>query len=285
MKKINTGLLILICIIGAARVAVAEKGAAPVELKFGRELLEKTPTVEVVVNGKTRRFYFDSGGGVSAVSPEIAKEIGCTPLGGPAAFNAGGMKFTVKRCEDVEIKLGAFTVKRDFAVFDPMPFFPNAKGKIDGGLALDVFDNRAITIDLVGDRLWIENEKSLKKKIRDMKPLAARLSRGVAGSSLDVFVAAQTPRGKIWLLLDTGNTNKLLLTPSAQAQLGIDFNGANAEKIIKPVKLNIIGLGEIEADGREREMIYDGMLSYEVISRLIFTVDFRTGKMWAKLRN
>lgn len=75
-----------------------------------------------------------------------------------------------------------------------------------------------------------------------MKPLTARLSRKVSGFSLDVFVAADTPKGKIWMLLDTGNTNKMLFTPTAQKLLGIDLKSETGEKIIKSVKLDLIGL-------------------------------------------
>lgn len=274
---INIFLFLLGCALG---VNAKDK---PIEIKLSHEILGKTPTVEVIVNGKVRTFYFDTGGGVSFFSPEIAKEMNCSPISGAAGYNAGGMKFTLKRCEDIDLKISDLSIKRDVYVADPTPFFPNAKAKIDGSIALDVFDNRILTIDMAGNRLWVETEKSFKQKTKNMKELTSRLSREVAGSALDIFIAAKTPKGKIWMLFDTGNTNKLLFTPSAQNQLGIDFNGENNEKIIKPVSLDIIGIGEFKADGREREMIYDGMLNYEVIEKMTFTVDFRNGKMWAKL--
>ena len=280
-KAIIFSLLILVC----ACCAMAQAGgkSLPLEIKFGREALGKVPTVEVFVNGKKRLFYFDSGGGISAISPALAKEIGCVPLGEMTAYNAGGMKFSGKRCEDVEMNVDGFAIKRDVAVFDPMQFFPKATTQIDGSIALDAFDAQTVTMDFKGDRLWVEGEKSFKRRIREMKPLVSRLSREGGGGTLDLFIAAQTPRGRIWLLHDTGNTNKLLFRPSAQEQLGINFNGANGEKIIKPVKFEMIGLGGIEAEAREREMIYDGMLSYDIIETIIWTIDFRTGKTWAKM--
>jgi hypothetical protein len=255
----------------------------PVELVFGREKLGNVPTLEVVINGKARSFYFDSGGGVSAISPALAKEIGCVPFGGQAAYNAGGAKFTIKRCENVMMNIGGYAVKKDVTVFDPMPFFPNAKGLIEGSIALDAFDNQVITIDLIKNRLRVETEKSFKNRIKDMKPLASRLSREVSGFSLDVFVAANTPKGKIWMLLDTGNTNKMLFTSTAQEILGVNLKSETGEKLTKPVKLDLVGLGSVEADSRERDMIYEGMLSYEVIEKMLFTIDFQTGRMWAKL--
>ena len=273
--------LIMICAVVAPVLTCGKD--APLEIRFGREALGKVPTVEVFVNGKKRLFYFDSGGGISGISPALAKEIGCEPFGEMTAYNAGGMKFSAKRCEDVAMSIGGFAVRRDVAVFDPMQFFPKATTQIDGSIALDTFDAQILTMDLKNDRLWVESEKSLKRRIDGMQPLASRLSREGGGATLDLFIAAQTPRGKIWLLVDTGNTNKLLFRPSAQEQLGINFNGANGEKLIKPVKFEMIGLGAIEAEARERDMIYDGMLSYDVIEKILWTIDFRTGKAWAKM--
>lgn len=280
---ITISLLMFVCVSGATALAKPTGTNQPIELKLEREILGRTPTVQVVVGGKTRTFYLDTGGGISGISPALAKEIGCTPVGGMTGFDAGGRKLKFQRCEDVALSLGGFNVRRDVAVFDPMAYFPKAPAPLDGSIALDAFDNQVVTIDLKGDHLWVETEKSFKSRTRDMKPLFSRLSREISGATLDVFVAVNSPKGKIWMLLDTGNTNKLLLAPSAQEQLGINFNGPDNKKIIKPVKLDLIGLGEIEAEARERDMIYDGMLSYDVISRMLFTIDLRTGKMWAKL--
>lgn len=289
MKKvIITGCLLiagLVCGINAQSFTTKSGGKnQAVELALDREMIGRTPTVDVVVNGKVRKFYFDTGGGISFISPELAKEIGCEPFGGgQKGYDAGGHISAMERCEDVEMKLAGYTVKKDVAVIDPTPFFPKVDGKLDGSIALDAFDNQIITVDLIKNRLYVENEKTFKNRIKDMKPLASRLSREIGGATLDIFVAANTPKGKLWMLFDTGNTNKMLFTRAAQDLLGIDLKSKNGEKVIKPVKLDIVGLGTIEADSREREMIYDGMLSYDVIEKLLFTIDFRTGKMWAKM--
>jgi hypothetical protein len=264
--------------------ALAEAKDQPLEIKLDHALLGKTPTVEVVVGGKTRKFYFDSGGGLSGISPALAKEIGCAPVGEIVGFDAGGRKFSGgPRCEDVALDIGGFAVKCDVGIFDPNQFFPDAKGQLDGSIALDAFDGQALTMDLTGNRLIVETDKSLKERTKQMKPLTARLSREIGGATLDIFIAAQTPNGKIWMLADTGNTNKMLFTTSAQKQLGINFDDAVGEKKIKPVKINLINLGEIEMESRPREMIYDGMLNYDLLAKMVLTADFRTGKIWGKL--
>jgi hypothetical protein len=278
MKK---ALIIIVFLLSTcARIEAKDK---TIEIKLDHAMLGKTPTVEVIVGGKKRTFYFDSGGGLSGISPALAKEIACPPLGEMTGYNAGGVKFSGPRCEDITLNIGGFTVTRDVGVFDPNQFFPDAKGQLDGSIALDAFDGHALTMDLAGNRLIVETEKSLQARTRRMSLLTARLSREIGGATLDIFIAASTPNGRIWMLADTGNTNKMLFTPSAQKQLGINFDGEKGEKIIKPVKINLINLGEVEMDSRERVMIYDGMLNYDLLAKMILTADFRTGKIWGKL--
>ena len=263
--------------------ATIEAKDSPIEIKLDHALLGKTPTVEVVVGGKTRVFYFDSGGGISGISPALAREIGCAPVGEMAGYDAGGRVFKFKRCEDVPLSMNGYAVKRDVAVFEPKDFFPDAKGQLDGSIALDAFDNQLFTMDLAGNRLIVESEKSFKNRTRQMNLLTARTSREIAGATLDIFIAAQTPNGRIWMLADTGNTNKMLFAPSAQNQMGINFNDAVGEKRIKPVKINLINLGEVEMDSRERAMIYDGMLNYDLLARMVLTADFKTNRIWGRL--
>ena len=83
------------------------------------------------------------------------------------------------------------------------------------------------------------------------------------------------------MLLDTGNTNKLLLAPHAQKQLGIDLDKSK-DKTAKPVNLELLGYGTIEALGREREMIYDGMMNYDTILKMLLTIDLKSGNVWAR---
>lgn len=253
-----------------------------IEIKLEMETLGNVPTVEVMINGKKRLFYFDSGGGISGISPELANEIGCKQQSITTGYNAGGMKFDTNLCEDVELDLNGYKVKRDIGVFDPNEYFPKSRAKLDGSVALDTFDNQTITMDFVGNRIWVENKKSFKNRIKDMKPLMSRLSREGGGATLDFFVAAQTPKGKIWMLVDTGNTNKLLFRKQAQQQLGISLYNEKGEKIQKNVKLDLIGYGAVEADALPRDMIYDGMLNYEIIKNILWSVDLQTGKVWAK---
>lgn len=282
-ENIRSFAAILLLLFACANYSGAQKIEIkrPIEIKLDREKMKKVPTVSVNIKNKNYTFVFDSGAAVTMISPEIATEIGCEPFGSLAGFDAGGGMHKMKRCDDVEINVGGFATKLDAVVGDASMFFPKDAPRIDGFISLQTFDNRVLTLDLAKNILIVESEKSFKKKTRAMKGLQSRLSRELGGYGVDVFFALKSSKGKVWMLLDTGNTNRLLLAPHAQEQLGIELDKSK-EKTAKNISLDLIGFGNFEAEAREREMIYDGMLNYDTIAKMLITMDLRTGKSWAK---
>ncbi len=251
----------------------------PIEIKLDREKLGRVPTIDVMIMGQRRTFFFDSGAAITGISEEVARSVGCEPFGRAVGFDAGGNVVAVKRCDDVGLSIGEFRTVRDTLVLDASAFFPG-KPKVDGIISLQTFEDLPITMDLVGDTITIETEKSLAKRIKHMKPLTSRLSRELGGYGLDIFFAANSPKGKIWLLVDTGNTNRILLDEPSAALLGIQFEEPK-DKTMKPITIDLAGYGKIEGIGRHRKMIYDGMLNYDSIRKMILTLDLKSGRTWA----
>ena len=255
----------------------------PVEIRLEHDALGKAPTINVEIGGKIYPFLFDTGGGITTISPAIAKEIGCAPFGQITGWNAGGTRLDFKRCDNVDLKMGNYQTRVNTGLFEIMQFFSPDTKEIGGIVALQTFAGKILTIDLAGNRLWLETEKSFAERIRDMKELESRIGSQGGGAVIDIFVAANTPKGKIWMEFDTGNFSTLQFAPHAQEMLGINFDAPNRAKMSKPVKLDLVGLGTIEMPARERQMIYDGMLNYDTISKMIVTIDLKTGEMWARM--
>lgn len=272
----------IIFLILVAGVLSLSAQITPTEIKLEHDVLGKAPTINVQIGAKTYPFMFDSGGGITLISPAVAKEIGCTPFGQVAGFNAGGTRLDFKRCDNVELKMDGYSTRSNVGVYEIMTLFSPDTKEIGGFVSLQTFENQAITIDLAGNKIIVENENSLKERIKEMKPHESRIGSQGGGAVIDLFVAANTPKGKIWMEVDTGNFSTLQFSPPAQEMLGINFDAPNKAKMTKPVKLDIAGLGEIEMPGRERAMIYDGMLNYDTLSKMILTVDLSRGKVWAK---
>lgn len=282
---INRFRLILFLILVAGSLNLDAQTSSPAEIKLEHDILGKAPTINIQIGAKTYPFLFDTGGGITLISPAVAKEIGCEPFGQVTGFNAGGTRLDFKRCDDVDLKMGTYSTRLNVAVFEVMTLFGADTKEIGGFVSLQTFENRVITIDLTANKLTVENENSMAERIKDMKPLESRIGSQGGGAIIDLFVAANTPKGKIWMEVDTGNFSTLLFSPHAQEMLGINFDAPNKAKMTKPAKLDIIGLGEIEMPARERSMIYDGMLNYDTISRTILTIDLRNGKTWAKFNS
>ena len=281
------GILFTVILLGTAASAQMTKpstGNQPIEINLEHDALGKAPTINVQIGGKTYPFLFDTGGGITTITPAIAKEIGCEPFGQITGFNAGGTRLDFKRCDNVDIKLGNYQTRVNTGLFEVMQFFSPDTKEIGGIVSLQTFENKIITIDLAGNRLIVETEDSLAERIKDMKPLESRIGSQGGGGIIDIFVAANTPKGKIWMEFDTGNFSTLLFSPHAQEMLGINFDAPNRAKMSKPVKLDLVGLGTIEMPARERSMIHDGMLNYDTISKWVVTIDLRNGKMWAKAK-
>jgi len=256
----------------------------PMDITLDHDALGRAPTIKVEIGGKTYPFLFDTGGGVTIITPAIAKQIGCTPFGQLVGYNAGGTRLDAKRCDAVEMKVGGHSMKLDAAVMEVMTFFSPDTTEIGGFISLHTFENRAITIDLAGNKITVETDRSLAERVKDMKRLESRLSRQMGGASIDIFVAVNSPKGKMWFEVDTGNFSTIQIAPHAQEMLGINFDAPNRAKMTKPVKLDIVGLGTVEGPARERVMIYDGMINHDTLSKMLITMDLRDGRMWAKMQ-
>jgi hypothetical protein len=78
----------------------------------------------------------------------------------------------------------------------------------------------------------------------------------------------------VWLLLDSGNGDRVLVAPHVARMAGL--KEAQGE-----VRLEIDGLGSIPVAARWSEIIYDGVLGAAFLQDWIFTIDLATGRGWA----
>ena len=255
------------------------------EIKLDHTALGKAPTVSVQVGKKTYPFLFDSGMGVTMITPDIAQEIGCQPFGQLAAVNAGGERVNLQRCASSTLTIDSFTKTGETTVFNLMTFFSDKAPQIGGAVSLHTFEGQVLTMDLAKDRLWLESDESFKQRVAGMKELESRIARPGSGNIVDLFVAANTPKGKMWFLFDTGNFGWTHISPTALEMLGTNLDAPNKAKTIKPILLDLVGLGPVEIPMRERNMIYDGQINYDTAVRMVVTVDLRNGRTWAKLNN
>jgi hypothetical protein len=237
-------------------------------------------TLAVRVDGREEPLIFDTGGGITMLTPEAAARAGCAPFGRLTGFRSDGTAVHVRRCAGPVLELGGMRSTREVGVFDLMALLEGAP-PVSGLVGLDFFEGRAITIDVSGGTLTLETPDSLRRRTSGASKLRVRIARQAGGAGLDLFVAVNARRGPLWLEWDLGNTNPVLVSPHACQQLGVELARDEARPVILPIE----GLGPVELPAVERETIYDGLLNLRFFESHVFTLDLARNELWAKERS
>lgn len=265
---------ILACLsLGAA--AWPAKAAEPTVLKL--EQFRRSVAFHVNIGGKDRLFQFDTGGGVSFISPEVAKDLNCEKGARVVGFRMTGDKLEAPRCDNVALAIDGHDLTIPVAGVYQVGEF-NAKGvTIDGLLALDVFAGRAITFDFAAKRLILETPESLAEREAEGTELPIKVVREIGGHGITIDVQVPSTMGPLGFELDSGNGGTLLIAKPYAAAFGFD-----------PVKGP--GMGEFEigkgtvASGfiMPADITLDGNLGMPFLKDYLVTLDLQRGRLWLK---
>lgn len=268
---------VVLCAALLALAACDRAGARPIQLTLSPYANTDLRTVDVTVNGHEAPFIFDTGAGMTVLTPEEGRYAGCTPFGQVTGFRADGGRVTASRCGPVTLKVGDYRVDREVAEFDLSKLLGKGAPPIGGILGLASFGGSAVTLDLAHDRVTIETRRSLARRVHGMRPIRVRIARG-AGGDVVPFIEAQARTGTLWMEVDSGNDGPVFLAPHAQRQLGISIQ----EHGKRPLEVEVLGLGPVPVTAVSRDMIYDGQLDPAFLRQIQLTIDFRNGKAWAR---
>lgn len=247
----------------------------PVELAL-RPFLGEVKTIAAGGAPASLPYIFDTGGGLTVVTPEEARRLGCEPFGLLTGFRASGERLDMPRCGPVRLQLGGQVVEDEAGVLDVNALIGPGAPKVGGIVALQTLHGRAFTLDYAHNRVILESAASLARRIKTLRAMEVRPEMQAGGATLDLFVAVDTPKGKIWLELDSGNTGPVHLAPHAMAQLGLTPAALAHGKI----DLDFAGLGRIAVTAAQKDCIYDGLLNADTIAALTLTIDLRSLRMW-----
>jgi hypothetical protein len=258
----------------AAAGAASPDLIIPLEYYHGRQL-----AVHATVHGKTARFLFDTGEGVTMISPQLAAAIGCTPWGNVTGFRMLGERLDMKRCDGVDFSLqGQHFTAPTAIVFDLAAISGKDDPPVDGAIGLDIFAGRVVTLDWSARRLIVETPGSMAARVAPAHLVPIRLVRDAEGLALTVDMAVPTPRGLAWMELDTGNGGPTIFTSQAIAPLlGLD----PAKKQPQPVNLNLAqGVHLAEPARVFPNMIMDGNIGAQFLSKWQVTLDLKSERSW-----
>jgi hypothetical protein len=141
MKLVMT--VAVVFILNSLAPIAAAQTTIPLTLFMG-----KIPAFHASVNGHEGFFLFDTGGGISVLSPDFARFSGCAPWGQITGFRMTGQRLDMQRCDSVGLNVASAHLKTPSAgVFDIMTMAPKTAPHLDGSLGLDIFAGQVVTLD------------------------------------------------------------------------------------------------------------------------------------------
>jgi len=235
-------------------------------------------TLHSTVRGHEGNFIFDTGGGISYISPGFAQTIGCKPWGQITGFTLTGQRLDMPRCDGLSFDIEGHRFGAPIAgVFDLMKFMPPNVPKIDGSIGLDVFAGRAITLSLAQKRLTIESPSTLRRRAMHGKEVPIRLVREAGGVALVVYVAVPTPEGMAWMEIDSGNGGANVIGKHIASLLKLD----PGKKEPQQASFTIAGAIPVEGMARVNETLtMDGNIGTRFLINWDLTLDLSKGRAW-----
>lgn len=235
-------------------------------------------TVRASVNGHDRTFLFDSGEGVSMISPELAQAIGCKPWGQVTGFRMNGERIDAPHCDGVAFDAaGQHLAAPSVIVFDLMKFFKPGDPRLDGSLGLDLFAGRAITFEYSRKAIVVESPASLAARVAGGIEVPIRLVRDGEGLALTVDIGVPTSEGMTWMELDSGGGNSIIIGKHVASLFKLDPES----KAMQQVSFTIAGKVPVTAPARVMDhMIMDGNVNVPFLRKWDVTLDFSRGRAW-----
>ncbi|MEQ9322822.1 MAG: aspartyl protease family protein, partial [Polyangiaceae bacterium] len=234
--------------------------AAPRSLRLAPYQSHGHRTVEVMVDGAPIPFLFDTGGGVSFVSPAVAERVGCAPGGQLVGYRMRGDDVRFPRCEGLALEVdGLRLTAATVGVFDLGKLLPPEWPRLGGLIALSSFEGRVVTLDLAAGQVDVDAPPPATSE-----STAVNLVRQASGFSVVVVVPVPSSEGTLWLELDSGSSAPLILAPHAARALGMDAEGEGAAG---EVMIELPNVGAVTTAAKVTDMIYDGYIGAPLMER------------------
>lgn len=227
------------------------------------------------------RYLLDTAGGITAITPATAKTIGCEPWGRITGHRMRGDRVDLARCDKVTIAAaGVKLTLPTVGVFDFSKLLPPDAPPLEGSVALDAFAGRVVTLDLGGRRLVIETPASLKARLRGAAEVPIRFARDGGGLALTPFVPVETPKGAVWMELDSGSNGAVVVAQHNAALLGLNPDSKERQ----PMTLSIQGGPKVSTQALVMDLILDGNIGVPLLKDWVVTLDLANARAWIKAR-
>lgn len=246
-----------------------------------RPYVGRLVTLDVLIGDRSALMLFDTGAGVTAITPGLTEALDCTPHGRLVGHRMSGERVEFEKCGVQSISLGRYKSVADTYVFDLMALLPEGLPDLGGIISLASVMQKPVTLDLAGQKLIFETKASFNERIKDAQETKVRLKRG-PGGEVTAFVRIEAETGDLWFLLDSGNLDHVAVAPHTLDQLGvIDADSAPVELgTVIDLDFQIAGAYAVSAKTRVNNIIYDGALNEKVMRSFLITFDLESERIW-----
>jgi len=235
-------------------------------------------TIRARVRGHEGRFIFDTGGGITYISPAFAQTVGCKSWGQITGFMLTGQRLDMQRCDGLAFEIqGRSFAASTVGLYDIMKFMPPDVPRIDGSIGLDLFAGRAVTLSLAERTLTLESPASLKMRRKLGKEIPIRLVREAQGIALTIAVGVITPQGTAWMEFDSGNGGANVIGK----HIAPLFNLKSGIREPQPASLMLVGGIPVTGDVRVNDTLtMDGNIGTRFLVHWTLTMDLASGRAW-----
>jgi hypothetical protein len=238
-------------------------------------------TIVASVNGKQGTFLFDTGEGVTAITPDFAHRIGCRSWGRITGFRMTGERLGSPHCDDLSLSVANHALPIPSAiVLDINSLLGPGLPHVDGSIGLDAFAGTAITI-VPRSCVILESPDSLARRTAAATPLPIRLVRDAEGVALSVDGAVSTSKGTAWMELDSGNGGSVVISNDVAPALDIPANQAVAQIASFRLANGIL----VTEPARTRDLIMDGNIGARFLNSWNITLDLANPRAWLAPKN
>ncbi len=234
-----------------------------------RNYCEGLKCLDLQVGGKARTFLFDSGGGSTLITPELAKELGSAPYGRGVGYRMNGQAVEFNYCARFHGSLGAWELQHaPVAVFDLRKLLPPELPRLDGVVALDSFRGQVLTLDWAANELRILASSDIPSAL-GKTGVETRIATGENGASLCVLLPVTGERETLWFLLDSGDSAGTLVAPHLQKEHSIRVDARSTARLQVGTRASESLPVTVEA------INYDGVLGTHYLKDHVITLDLR----------
>ena len=233
-------------------------------------------TMQASMNGITGTFLFDTGEGLSTISPAYGQKVGCHPWGRVSGFRMSGERLDTPHCDDLNFVVAGKQLHAPAVIIlDIMKFMGSDVPSLDGAVGLDIFAGKVITI-IPRRAIVVESPGSLAKRIAHSFLLQIRIVRDVEGLALAVDAPVRTSSGLAWMELDDGNGGSMVIANHIAPLLGL------ATDVTEPIDAKLVLGNDIEVQGkaRTRDLIMDGNIGAGFLNKWNLTLDLAGSRAW-----